>query len=646
MTARAHLLAIAAAVAAAGFTINNAGSGVSTTSSGTLVASNINAAAGSTMLVLCAGDNNGSSGALSMTTTCFDSAGNPYSCNSITLRDPGAAAAGASYGMFIGKINTALVNGSITVNFSPNTTAKSLLAYELVPASGKGVGFVTGTTGLAGSSTAPGALTAVTVNNGETVFCGVAVETNTTLTGDSDTTNGLWSALRTALANSGSDLTSMLTGGQYKTVSATGAQTWTGSLGAAKNYAGHSAIFRDVDQPVAPSTTYFDAQMHTGTASLGLTALSFMKMGGLGGVYVNGRVKHKFVNDLVFASFRLNAAAALGGVSIGIVNSSFAFSQESSAVYVGAANSAGLWPIGGWYVNNTQVLNYNAGAVGGDFDLAINGFTRRAWGRYNGGPWNNNASNDPVTGVGGVDISGLGTGDLYLAVCGNGAADQWTVNSGGSAYPFTPPSGYGNAPIITSYSAFDPAKKASGIALSNGNRTATHSGTNIFSRVGLATSKSSGKFYYEYKFGSIVNVGNLGIGLAQAGTDWTTADGSFTWLGYTGEHIAWYPGQSATYHFNALAGSFAATVAANGIVGVAYDLDAKLIWHRYANGNWNGNATYNPATGIGGYSFANASGAMVPAICLYAATEFGTINVGDTVFSGAPPSGFLPAGIP
>ncbi len=44
--------------------------------------------------------------------------------------------------------------------------------------------------------------------------------------------------------------------------------------------------------------------------------------------------------------------------------------------------------------------------------------TRKYWVRKNGGPWNGGAPEgaptiDPAAGVGGVDISGLGTGNIY-----------------------------------------------------------------------------------------------------------------------------------------------------------------------------------------------------------------------------------------
>jgi hypothetical protein len=60
-----------------------------------------------------------------------------------------------------------------------------------------------------------------------------------------------------------------------------------------------------------------------------------------------------------------------------------------------------------------------------------------------------------------------------------------------------------------------------------------------------------------------------------------------------------------------------------------------------AAGNWNANAAYNPATGVGGVSTNLGVGiAAYPACCLAAVNDQVTANFGDTAFTGAVPSGY------
>ena len=85
-------------------------------------------------------------------------------------------------------------------------------------------------------------------------------------------------------------------------------------------------------------------------------------------------------------------------------------------------------------------------------------------------------------------------------------------------------------------------------------------------------------------------------------------------------------------------------VRANGnILGVAVDLDAKLIWYRVApSGNWNGSGTANPATGTGGHNIAALSLPLYPYMG-FAGSAVGqviTANFGASTFSGLVPSGF------
>lgn len=78
-------------------------------------------------------------------------------------------------------------------------------------------------------------------------------------------------------------------------------------------------------------------------------------------------------------------------------------------------------------------------AAGSVVGVAVDITNKKIWFRTNNGIWNNNAANNPETGVGGFDITG--TGDIYPAVCTDSAA-VFKLNAGAEAFAFTPPTGF------------------------------------------------------------------------------------------------------------------------------------------------------------------------------------------------------------
>jgi hypothetical protein len=75
---------------------------------------------------------------------------------------------------------------------------------------------------------------------------------------------------------------------------------------------------------------------------------------------------------------------------------------------------------------------------------------------------------------------------------------------------------------------------------------------------------------------------------------------------------------------------------------VAVDIGAQLIWLRKgAAGNWNNSGAANPATAVGGLSFAGITGAVFPAVSAqFSSAETIKINTGQEPFVGARPTGF------
>jgi hypothetical protein len=209
-------------------TISQAGSGNSTTSSSTLAVTLTQSFAVGDMVVVCiASDNNGTNGVDSVSSVT-DSKSHTYTLRVEQTNDPGAAAAGASINIYTALVTTAMTTSDVvTTNFSPNTTSKAVVIWEVAPGAGETPTFVSN-----GSTTGDKdpALTSSSINSGNAVIYAIAAESRATLTGDSDTTRGSWSALYTSVADTGTSGTSMRVGSQNKVVNATGTQAWSGTI--------------------------------------------------------------------------------------------------------------------------------------------------------------------------------------------------------------------------------------------------------------------------------------------------------------------------------------------------------------------------------------------------------------------------------
>jgi hypothetical protein len=190
--------------------------------------STVNAAVGDLLVVQISADNAGTSGASSISSVT-DSAGNTWTQRAIVNNDGGASANnGITLGVFEAPITIALVNGTVTVNFSPSTAQKVFNVIKAVPGAGETVAFVavdaTGATGTGSTYTAA----TVSVTNGHSIIGMAAVERGDAITGDSDTTNGNWSAVIQRNVGGANGASAAW---QVKTVNATGNQSWAATDG-------------------------------------------------------------------------------------------------------------------------------------------------------------------------------------------------------------------------------------------------------------------------------------------------------------------------------------------------------------------------------------------------------------------------------
>jgi hypothetical protein len=210
-------------------------------------------------------DNAGGSGA-APTLTVADSKGHNYTIVGPANADPGAANAGSTcYSAYV-KITTPLAIGdTITFTLGSNPTAKAAFAYKVSgihQTSPVAVSVATDT----GTVTNDLSISRTPTAAGQLVWGATSVEGRSmTITADSDTTDGSWSARAVvATADLVTETNNQAIYGQHKIVTGTTAQTWNPTLSANRDWAGLLYVF-----DVAPFVVSGAQATETDTASAG-----------------------------------------------------------------------------------------------------------------------------------------------------------------------------------------------------------------------------------------------------------------------------------------------------------------------------------------------------------------------------------------
>lgn len=206
--------------------ITQAGTGNSTTSGTTFSVTPTVSFAVNDTVVLCSAHDNRVSGSPYISSVT-DSQGNTYSLAAGAKTQGGSGADRATVAIYWCNVTTALsTSDTITITFNGSLAAKAVVLYKISAASNKKASLrlasaatpLPATTNFSGSS--------VTIINGEAFIRALAIEDSQTLTGDSDTTRGSWSAAYSATAVGASATASMQIFTQTKIVTANGIQTW------------------------------------------------------------------------------------------------------------------------------------------------------------------------------------------------------------------------------------------------------------------------------------------------------------------------------------------------------------------------------------------------------------------------------------
>lgn len=189
----------------------------------------------------------------------------------------------------------------------------------------------------------------------------------------------------------------------------------------------------------------------------------------------------------------------------------------------------------------------------------------------------------------------------------------------GSQMPIMVPPVKSSLPAGTTW---NPSDKASEIILSNGNLTATKSGTS-HRGVRSTASFASGKQYWEVRVNQLSS--GVFIGIGQSATSLTVnlgGSGSFAYQ------------QNGAVRYSGSIVDNVSTYDAGDIVGIAVDATAQLIFIA-KNGVWQ--ASSNPSTGVGGYAIGNTT--WFPMVSLHGDGDAITANFNGP-FAYTPPTGF------
>lgn len=222
-------------------------------------------------------------------------------------------------------------------------------------------------------------------------------------------------------------------------------------------------------------------------------------------------------------------------------------------------------------------------------------------------------------------------------------------SSGGSSFPFATTALASNL----SRAQFDVNHSSNVLVLSGGNLTVSTTNADNFQDARTDVVLTGGKYYYEVtleSLGVVANEPNLQAGFCDTSYVQFTNE-----LGDNAHSVGIFViptlNQYSINFANSATAFAAGTPTIGQVIGVALDIGNAAIWARLGAGNWNNNASANPATNVGGINLSSwlATGNPVNIFpCAQLQPSSGTatastltFNFGATAFANAPPSGFI-----
>jgi hypothetical protein len=128
-----------------------------------------------------------------------------------------------------------------------------------------------------------------------------------------------------------------------------------------------------------------------------------------------------------------------GTPSVGLCTSQYA----TTAVQGAATSSLAYKPSGIVVINGATVATISAYVQGDRIGVAVDPTLQQVWFRVNNGNWNNNALNDPATGVGGIDYTSMALSTLIAAIYASLTGSVWTMKFS-TPFTDTAPAGFGS----------------------------------------------------------------------------------------------------------------------------------------------------------------------------------------------------------
>jgi hypothetical protein len=190
---------------------------------------------------------------------------------------------------------------------------------------------------------------------------------------------------------------------------------------------------------------------------------------------------------------------------------------------------------------------------------------------------------------------------------------------------------------------WNPSDKTANCTLTGSNLTAT--ATSNLGGVRSVASQTTGKYYWEVRLSSLGQT-TTGYGIANASAPLSFAGAT--------PNACFSTFSNGTIYLNGASTGIGLGAnlpsSGSGILCFALDMTNKLYWARIgAAGNWNGSATNNPTTGVGGVNIASIASGAIYAFWTFpqdgSPHEQVIANFGDSTFTGTAPSGFT-AGFP
>ena len=143
-----------------------------------------------------------------------------------------------------------------------------------------------------------------------------------------------------------------------------------------------------------------------------------------------------------YVEFTVTGALVGADTGLGIATSAAVLTSFGSNATQGVACFAGAGQI--WFNGSpTGVSSSGTNIIGTVWSIAVDLVNSKIWFRTNATAWNGSGTDNPATNTGGTNIAALfPTNAAYAIFCSNGSAAGITANFGGSAFSFTPPSGF------------------------------------------------------------------------------------------------------------------------------------------------------------------------------------------------------------